>query len=95
MISPLDFLLQILKYMAIAIGIAIGLTLVILAAISGWVEGQNRPPTPMRKRYVMRGYGGGKNATSLHPRQAKQGKRIVYIPGVGYRHVQPGKRKQR
>lgn len=48
---------------------------------------------PKRKRYVMRGYGGGKNATSVHPRQQKRGKTIVYIPGVGYRHVQ--KRKPR
>ena len=50
-------------------------------------------PRPRRKRYVMRGYGGGKNATSLHPRQAKQGKRIVYIPGVGYRHVKAGRKQ--
>ena len=42
----------------------------------------------------MRGYGGGRNATSLHPRQAKQGKKLVYIPGVGFGHVQPGKRKR-
>lgn len=45
-------------------------------------------PPPKRKRYVMRGYGGGKNTTSVHPRQQKRGKTIVYIPGVGYRHVQ-------
>jgi hypothetical protein len=36
----------------------------------------------------MRGYGGGKNATSVHPRQQKRGKTIAYIPGVGFRHVQ-------
>lgn len=51
-------------------------------------------PHPRRKRYVMRGYGGGKNATSLHPRQAKRGMRIVYIPGVGYRHVKATKGRQ-
>jgi hypothetical protein len=46
------------------------------------------------KRYRMRGYGGNpRYHTSLHPRQAKQGKRIVYIPGVGYRHVQSGSSK--
>jgi hypothetical protein len=38
------------------------------------------------KRYVMRGYGGNpKTTTSVHPRQQKQGKRIVYIRSVGYR----------
>lgn len=43
----------------------------------------------------MRGYGGDPaKYTSLHPRQAAQGKRIVYIPGVGYRHVTPGQRKR-
>jgi hypothetical protein len=46
-------------------------------------------PNPKGKRYVMRGYGkSGPNVTHVHPRQQKQGKRIVYIPGVGYRHVQ-------
>ena len=61
--------------------------------VSGWravKRGELPEPRPKRKRYVMRGYGGGKNATSLHSRQAKAGKRIVYIPGVGYRHVQAG-----
>ena len=52
-------------------------------------------PKPKGKRYVMRGYGkSGPNVTHVHPRQQKQGKRIVYIPGVGYRHVQnKGKRR--
>lgn len=41
------------------------------------------------KKYRMRGYGGDRRyTTSLHPRQAKAGKRIVYVSGVGYRHVQ-------
>jgi hypothetical protein len=52
------------------------------------------PPRPQRKRYVMRGYGGGKNATSLHPRQEAMGRRIVHIPGVGFRHVQAKPRRQ-
>jgi hypothetical protein len=50
--------------------------------------------SPGNKKYRMRGYGGDpEKYTSLHPRQAAQGKRIVYIPGVGFRHVTPGKRK--
>jgi hypothetical protein len=74
---------------AIVIGIAIA------RVVGGVRDVENGTVTvrPKRKRYVMRGYGGGKNATSLHPRQAKQGKRIVFIPGVGYRHVRPGKKR--
>ena len=72
---------------------------VLLAIVVNVVDrarsGELPPARPKRKRYVMRGYGGGKNATSLHPRQAKRGRRIVYIPGVGYRHVDSrGKRRR-
>jgi hypothetical protein len=57
-------------------------------------EKRKRPLRQAEKRYVMRGYGGNpKTTTSLHPRQAKAGKRIVFIPGVGYRHVQATSRK--
>jgi hypothetical protein len=71
---------------------AVFLVVVIVAAVD---QAKNpQPVRPKRKRYVMRGYGGGKNATSLHPRQAKRGMRIVYIPGVGYRHVRPGKKQR-
>jgi hypothetical protein len=67
----------------------------VILKLAGGARNSSRPAkAPKRKRYVMRGYGGGKNATSLHPRQAKQGKRIVYIPGIGYRHVQPGKKRR-
>jgi hypothetical protein len=46
------------------------------------------------KKYRMRGYGGDpRYTTSLHPRQKAAGKRIVFIPGLGYRHVQVKNRK--
>ena len=75
------------------------LWIVILLAIVAGVVGRSKPGStanagPKRKRYVMRGYGGGRNATSLHPRQAKRGRRIVYIPGVGFRHVRPGAKRR-
>ena len=46
-----------------------------------------------QKRYVMRGYGGGKNTTHVHPRQQRAGKTIAYIPGVGFRHVRKRRRR--
>jgi hypothetical protein len=75
---------------AILLG-AVFFVIVVVAAVD---QARNpRPVQPKRKRYVMRGYGGGKNATSLHPRQAKQGKRLVFIPGVRFRHVRPAKKR--
>ena len=78
-------------WMGILVG-AVFLLLVIVAAVD---QAKNpQPARPKRKRYVMRGYGGGKNATSLHPRQAKRGMRIVYIPGTGFRHVRAGGKRR-
>ena len=72
--------------------------IVIISLVLGWRETRNnRREAYLKKhgkRYRMRGYGGDRRYyTSLHPRQAKAGKRIVFIPGVGYRHVQAKSRK--
>jgi hypothetical protein len=65
-----------------AAGFAVVFWVIALAVMGSPAESARAAQArPRHKRYVMRGYGGGKNATSLHPRQAKQGKRIVYIPG--------------
>jgi hypothetical protein len=40
------------------------------------------PPKPLK--YRMRGYGGGPNHTSLHPRYWPTAKSVTYIPGIGY-----------
>ncbi len=40
------------------------------------------PPKPLK--YRMRGYGGGPNHTSLHPRHWDTVKTITYVPGIGY-----------
>jgi hypothetical protein len=47
-----------------------------------------QPLNVRQKTYRMRGYGGDPATTThVHPRQQAMGKRIVLIPGVGYRHV--------
>lgn len=80
---------------AIVAGIAMGIARGTTSPSSSTRSTPQSPTRATQKRYVMRGYGGGKNATSLHPRQANAGRRIVYIPGVGYRHVTPGKSRKR
>ena len=71
---------------AVLIGVVLG--------IGPKPRGHGGQPEFQKKKYRMRGYGGSpKKYTSLHPRQAAQGKRIVFIPGVGYRHVTPGKKR--
>ena len=40
------------------------------------------PPKPLK--YRMRGYGGGSNHTSLHPRYWRTAKSVTYVPGIGY-----------
>jgi hypothetical protein len=40
------------------------------------------PPKPLK--YRMRGYGGGPNHTSLHPRHWRTAKSVTYVPGIGY-----------
>jgi hypothetical protein len=53
-----------------------------------------RPLRQSEKRYVMRGYGGNpKTTTTLHPRLARAGYRLVNIPGVGFRHVKPNQKR--
>jgi hypothetical protein len=66
-----------------------------IAASRAGSQGTRSTGLPGNKKYRMRGYGGDPSKyTSLHPRQAAQGKRIVFIPGVGYRHVKAtGKKK--
>jgi hypothetical protein len=85
-------------FQTIAVGaiLVVAVIVGVLRAVEGIKEGFKNPESvqPKPKRYVMRGYGGGKNATSVHPRQAKRGMRIVYIPGVGYRHVRAGKKQR-
>jgi hypothetical protein len=40
------------------------------------------PPKPLK--YRMRGYGGGPNHTSLHPRHWPTAKSVTFVPGIGY-----------
>ena len=40
------------------------------------------PPKPLR--YRTRGYGGGPNHTSLHPRHWRTAKSVIFVPGIGY-----------
>jgi hypothetical protein len=80
-----------------------------LVVVTGFVQWKDETPgnsfgeklanhtaaTSGNKKYRMRGYGGKSSKyTSLHPRQAAQGVRIVNIPGVGFRHVKVTGKKQ-
>lgn len=90
MLNPMGLVLASTSITQVLLGIV-----VLVVIIAGFKKGLSRTPqkpVPFRqKRYRMRGYGGGPNTTSVHPHQAAQGKRIVFIPGVGYRHVRATK----
>ena len=63
---------------------------VVFISLLAAIVSHRKTPSSRQKPKQYRGthYGSGPNITHVHPRQQKQGKRIIYIPGVGYRHVQ-------
>ena len=60
-----------------------------LEALTAEIEAGRLPAIPgvakpKRLKYRMRGYGGGPNHTSLHPRFWNQVKTMTFVPGIGH-----------